>query len=181
MASRDARGCEGFWKIRLDPFGELRLRLSVSHDDILEPPLGLRRVISLEDAAEIGRDFRLHGHLWDVGHCILYGLTLASLPRHTGEHGIPGGTTAGMVIAGDGRRSEDTPTRERFEKLSPVDLGFTQGDATTDLRPVVGEGLEAACLVIQGVGDVCEAFPGGDSDSVEEVGQEVGQTVLGHL
>ena len=39
-----------------------------------------------------------------------------------------------MIIADDQRHSEHAPTTERFEKLAPVDLGFTQGDATPENR-----------------------------------------------
>ncbi len=41
MASRDAEDSECLREIRLDPVGELRRGLSVSRDDILEPPLSL--------------------------------------------------------------------------------------------------------------------------------------------
>ena len=48
MASRDAEDRESLREIRLDPVGEVRRGLPVSRDGILEPPLRLGRVISVE-------------------------------------------------------------------------------------------------------------------------------------
>jgi len=121
MASRDAEDREGLRKIRLDPVGELRRGLSVSRDDILEPPLSL------------GRDFCLHGHLWDVGHRVLHDVKLASLPWHAGQHGLPGGTKAGVIIADDQRHSEHACER-RLKSAAP-DGRHGQHDRRGHRRP----------------------------------------------
>ncbi len=63
-------------------------------------------------------------------------MKLTPLPRHAGQHGFPGGPKAGVIIADDECHSEHAPTTERLEKLSPVDLGFAQGDATSEDRPL---------------------------------------------
>ena len=81
MASRDAEDREGLRKIRLDPVGELRCGLPIAGDDVRDSPLSLRRIVGVEDAAEVGRDLRLHGHLGDVGHRVLHDVKLAALPR----------------------------------------------------------------------------------------------------
>jgi hypothetical protein len=68
VAGRDTEDREGLRRIRLDLLGELRPPPPVSPGDILEPPLSLGLVISVEDASEVGRDFHPHVHLGGVGH-----------------------------------------------------------------------------------------------------------------
>ena len=86
----DTEDRDGLGKICLDPVGELRCGLPIAGDDVLESPLSLSRVVGVEDAAEVGRDLRLHGHLGDVGHRVLHDMKLAALPRHAGQHSFSG-------------------------------------------------------------------------------------------
>ncbi len=136
MAGRDTEDREGLRKICLDPVGELRCGFPIAGDYVLDSPMSLSRVIGVEDAAEVGRDLRLHGHLRDVGHRVLHDMKLAALPRHAGQHSFSGSPETGVVIADDERHPEHASGTERLEKLPPVDLGFAQGDATSEDRPL---------------------------------------------
>ena len=92
---------EGLWDVVFEPGCELRSRLLVAGHDVAEPPLGLGRLVGVEDAAKVAGDLRLYADLRHVCHGVLHEMELAPLPRHLGEDGLTGGLEPAVVVADD--------------------------------------------------------------------------------
>src|SRR5450759_602128 len=54
---------------------------------------------------------------------------LAALPRHGGKDGGARGAQAGVVVADDELDAVETALLQALEEVTPMDLGFTEGDA----------------------------------------------------
>ena len=89
MSGWDSEDREGLCDILFEPGGELRSRLLVAGHDVAKTPLGLGRLVGVEDAADVARDLWSHSDLGGVGHRVSHEMELASLPGHSGEAGTP--------------------------------------------------------------------------------------------
>jgi len=98
-------------------------------DGLLEEPFGGGQIGGVEDGPQIGRDLGTHRDLGDVLHGILLEVELAALPGNAREAGLPGGFEAGVIVADDPPYAVEPAGLERFEELTPMDLGLGEGDA----------------------------------------------------
>jgi hypothetical protein len=117
---------EGLRHVLLEPGGELRGGLLVTGGDVPKPPLGLRRLVRVEDSTEVGGDPRPHGDLLHMGHGVLHEMELAALPGHPSEDGLPGGLEACMVITDDELHAPHATIEEALEEGSPVRLSLAE-------------------------------------------------------
>lgn len=82
----------------LEPRGELRSRLLVADDDVLEAAFGFSRLVGVEDTTEVSGDCRTHGYFRHVRHGARDRVELASLPRHASHDGLTGGPEPGVIV-----------------------------------------------------------------------------------
>ena len=130
-------------KVFLHPSGKLWGGGGISGDDFLKPGLGVGAIRGEEDAADVGGDLGAQIEAWDMGLGILLEVELAALPEHGGEDGAAGGGEAGMVVANEELEAAEAALLEALEKVAPVDLGFAEGDASTeDLALAIGADAE---------------------------------------
>jgi len=132
----DTEDGEGFRGVFFEPGCELRSRLLIAGHDVAEPPLGLGRLIRVEDSADVARDLWPHSDLGGVGHRVSHEMELASLPGHSGEDGLPGGLEPAVIIAYHEFHAPHASIDEALEEGSPVRLGFEELDTTAEDAPL---------------------------------------------
>lgn len=98
----EGEGGEAFVEIDFHPSGELRGRVRVFFDSLLEFGLGGGEVFCVEYGTNIRSDSFLHALLWNIGLGVLLEVELAAIPRHIVIGRGDGGLEPLVSVTGDG-------------------------------------------------------------------------------
>lgn len=132
VSSRQGKDGEAIGDVSFHPVGELRVGFGIDSDKFCG--LGTSRigVVRVENAPDVGGDFRAYGGTGDIGVDVLLEVELAALPRHTREDRGAYGGQAGMGVGDDELRDGEAVGLEGGKEVVPVRLGLGQGGADTE-------------------------------------------------
>ena len=69
-------------------------------------------------------------------HGVADRMELAPLPRHSGHHGLTGGTKTGVIVADDEFHAVHATLLQALEELPPMRLGLEELHARADHAPL---------------------------------------------
>jgi hypothetical protein len=123
---------EAFMDVRFDPVGQLRGRIDILRDRLLQQAIRFVLIRRIEDGSDVGGDLFSHRHLRHVRHRVLLKTKLTSLPWDARESSFASCLEPFVIVADDQLHTVQAAILQRGEELSPMNFGLGKRDADAE-------------------------------------------------